>query len=116
MLSLPAGIQVYLCTRPVDLRKGFDGLGALVESVFARNVLDGHLFLFVNRRGDRLKILWWDRDGLVIWYKRLERGRFELPRAGEDASHVVLDATALAMLLGGVPLSTPRRVRYTRPA
>ena len=116
MLSLPAGVQVYLCTRPVDLRKSFDGLSALVEAVFGRSVLDGHLFLFVNKRGDRLKALWWESDGLTIWYKRLERGCFELPDAGKDASHVVLDATALAMLLGGVPLSTPRRVRYTRPA
>jgi transposase len=116
MLSLPANAQVYLCVQPVDLRKSFDGLGALVESVFGRNVLDGHLFLFINKRHDRLKALWWDRDGLAIWYKRLERGCFELPRGGENPSHVVLDATALAMLLGGVPLSTPRRPRYARSA
>jgi transposase len=83
-------------------------LGALVESVFGRNVLDGHLFLFVNKRHDRLKAMWWDRDGLVIWYKRLERGGFELPRVGEEQTHVALDATALAMLLCGVPLATPR--------
>jgi transposase len=116
MLSLPAQTNVYLCAQPVDLRKSFDGLGALVESVFQRNVLDGHLFLFVNKRRDRLKAMWWDRDGLVIWYKRLERGCFELPRSEQDQAHVALDATALAMLLGGVPLSTPRRRRYTRPA
>jgi transposase len=116
MLSLSAGTNVYLCMRPVDLRKGFDGLSALVESVFERNVLDGHLFLFVNRRRDRVKALWWDDDGLVIWYKRLERGGFELPRDAQGRAHVALDATALAMLLGGVPLATPRRVRYRRPA
>ncbi len=114
MLSLPAHTNVYLCARPVDLRKSFDGLSALVEAVFQRNVLDGHLFLFVNKRCDRIKAMWWDQDGLVIWYKRLERGRFELPRDASEQGHVTLDATALAMLLGGVPLSTPRRVRYSR--
>lgn len=116
MLSLPTTSGVYLCTRPVDLRKSFDGLGALVESVFGRNVLDGQLFLFVNKRHDRLKAMWWEGDGLAIWYKRLERGGFELPRVKEDQTHVSLDATALAMLLGGVPLATPRRRRYARSA
>lgn len=114
MLSLPPSTNVYLCARPVDLRKGFDGLSVLVEAVFQRNVLDGHLFLFVHRRRDGVKALWWDRDGLVIWYKRLERGHFELPRGEPEQGHTTLDATALAMLLGGVPLSTPRRVRYWR--
>ena len=114
MLSLPANTTVYLCVAPVDLRKSFEGLMGLVEAVFQRNVLDGHLFLFVNKRRDRLKALWWDRDGLVIWYKRLERGCFELPRDAAERPHVTLDATALAMLLGGVPLGTPRRVRYSR--
>ncbi len=114
MLSLPASTKVYLCARPVDLRKGFDGLSMLVETVFQRSVLDGHLFLFINRRRDRVKAMWWDQDGLIIWYKRLERGRFELPRGAAEREHVTLDATALAMLLGGVPLATPRRLRYAR--
>ena len=72
MLSLPAETHIYLCTTPIDLRKSFDGLSGLVESVFQRNVVDGHLFLFVNKRRDRLKALWWDRDGLIIWYKKQE--------------------------------------------
>ena len=72
MLSLPAETHIYLCTTPIDLRKSFDGLSGLVESVFQRNVVDGHLFLFVNKRRDRIKALWWDRDGLIIWYKKLE--------------------------------------------
>lgn len=116
MLSLPPGTNVYLCARPVDLRKSFDGLSAMVEVVFQRNVLDGHLFLFINKRRDRIKALWWEEGGLVIWYKRLERGGFELPRDAPDREHVTLDATALAMLLGGVPLATPRRIRYRRGA
>lgn len=116
MLTLPSGAQVFLCAQPVDLRKSFDGLCAAVEAVFARSVLDGHLFLFLNQRRDRLKALWWDRDGLVIFYKRLEQGRFELPRDTDASGRITLDATALAMLLGGVPLATPRRKRYSRPA
>lgn len=116
MLSLPTRTNVYLCARPVDLRKSFDGLSAMVEVVFQRNVFDGHLFLFINKRRDRIKALWWEEGGLVIWYKRLERGGFELPRDALEQEHVTLDATALAMLLGGVPLATPRRMRYRRGA
>jgi transposase len=74
-------------------------------------VLDGHLFLFVNKRRDRIKALWWDRDGLVIWYKRLERGTFETPRGSGDAQQLELDATELAMMLG-VALGSARRKRY----
>ena len=109
MLSFPAHTCVYLCTASVDLRKSFDGLGGLVESVFQRDVLDGHLFLFLNKRRDRFKALWWYRDGLAIWYKRLERGTFETPGARGDAQHLELDATELAMLLGGVSLASMKR-------
>ena len=114
MLSLPATASIHLCVTPVDLRKSFDGLSGLVASVFQGNLLDGHLFLFLNKRRDRLKALWWDHDGLVIWYKRLERGTFEMPRCDEGAPHLALDATDLALLLGGVPLSTARRKRFAR--
>ena len=100
MLSLPGNFDVYLCSQPVDMRKSFDGLCAAVEAVFQRNVFDGHLFLFINKRRDRIKALWWDRDGLVIVYKRLEAGVFELPAAAGNEPHLTLDATALAMLLG----------------
>lgn len=114
MLNLPTQTRIYLCAAPVDLRKGFDGLSGLVESVFEKNVLEGHLFLFVNKRGDRIKAMWWDHDGLVIWYKRLERGVFEKPAARGDRKHVTLDATELAMLLGGVSLaSVKRRKRFS---
>ena len=121
MLNLPTNASIFLCVQPVDLRKSFDGLSGLVESVFQRNVLDGHLFLFVNKRGDRLKALWWDRDGLALWYnglalwyKRLERGSFELPLAADGQAQRTLDATELAMLLGGVSLSgVKRRKRFS---
>jgi transposase len=113
MLNLPTQARVYLCATPVDLRKSFDGLSGLVESVFKSQVLDGHLFLFINRRRDRIKALWWDHDGMVLWYKRLERGCFEAPRGAAEQTHLELDAVELAMLLGGVSLaSAQRRRRY----
>ena len=114
MLSLPANVRIWLCATPTDMRKSFDGLSGLVQSVFERDLLEGHLFLFVNRRRDRVKLLWWDRDGLALWYKRLESGTFETPRVVADQSHVELDTTEMAMLLGGVSLaSVKRRKRYT---
>ncbi|QEH38614.1 IS66 Orf2 like protein [Aquisphaera giovannonii] len=79
MITLPPTSRAFLCTRPVDMRKGFDGLPGLVRSCFAEDLLSGHLFLFVNSRGDRLKALYFDRDGLAVWYKRLEAGTFQVP-------------------------------------
>jgi len=108
MLNLPANVRIYLCAAPTDMRKSFDGLCGLVQSVFGRDVIDGHLFLFLSRRRDRIKLLYWDRDGLALWYKRLEAGTFETPRFA-DQSHVELDATELAMLLGGVSLADAHR-------
>jgi transposase len=122
MLSLPANVRLYLCTTPTDMRKSFDGLHTLVRQVFQLDPLDGHLFLFVNRRGDRVKILWWDRDGLALFYKRLEAGTYQLPVVTEGvvtegAQGVEIDATQLALLLGGVDLqSAKRRKRYSRVA
>ncbi len=116
MLNFPPGIQVFMAIEPVDMRKSFDGLSAAVQAVFERNVLDGHLFLFLNRRRDRIKILWWDRDGLAIWSKRLELGSYEVPRHEPNTSRLQLDATQLALLLNGVRIdSAQRRRRYVRP-
>ena len=115
MLSLPPGIQVFMAVEPVDCRKSFDGLSAAVETVFGRNLLDGHLFLFLNRKRDRIKILWWDRDGKAIWAKRLERGNYEMPQHELGGKQLQLDATSLAMLLGGVKLDAPKRKRYVLP-
>jgi len=116
MLSFPPGVQVFMAVEPVDMRKSFDGLSAAVQAVFDRNVLDGHLFLFLNRRGDRLKILWWDRDGLALFCKRLELGSYEVPRHDPETKQLRLDATQLAMLLGGVQLdSVQHRRRYALP-
>jgi transposase len=113
MLSLPASVRVYLSTQPADMRKSFDGLCVLVQQVFQRDPLDGHLFLFLNRRRDRLKILYWDRDGLALWYKRLEAGTFQWPAQVGTTNSLELDATQLALLLSGVDVhSAQRRKRY----
>jgi len=117
MVNFPANVRMYLCAKPTDMRKSFDGLQTLVGQVFELDPLDGHLFLFVNRRRDRVKILWWDRDGLALYYKRLEAGTYELPAVGDGIEGVEIDATALALLLSGVELrSAKRRKRYSRVA
>ena len=97
MLTLPASVRIYLATGTVDLRKSIDGLGALAAAR-GHDVFSGHLFVFTSRRGDRVKILVWDRGGFVLYYKRLERGRFRLPEIAPGADEVQLDATQLAML------------------
>lgn len=113
MLSLPPQLRVFLCTRPTDMRKSFDSLAALAQEHLARDVLQGGLFVFLNRRRDRVKLLWWDGDGLALFYKRLEAGTFQLPPAGAGAAGLELDATELSLLLSGVDLaSVKRRPRY----
>ena len=115
MLSVPASLSIFLHTAPTDMRKGIDGLSGIVRGEFDGDPLDGSLYLFVNRRGDRLKILHWDGTGFWIYYRVLERGTFEVPRG--DAKRITIDATQLAMLLGGVSLvETARRKRYARPS
>lgn len=115
MLTLAAGVKVFLATDPVDLRRGHDGLCGLVRSVLALEPYAGHLFVFVGRRGDRIKVLFWDRGGFVVYYKRLARGRFRMPRIPEGADRVVLDATELAMLLGGFDVGRAQRVTAWEP-
>ena len=114
MLSLPPSVRILLAREPADLRKGFDGLSHLVQSVLREDPLSGHLFVFRNRRGDRVKLLLWDTDGFLIVYKRLERGTFRFPAPGEpEATSVSIKATDLIMLLDGVDLqSVRRRPRY----
>jgi transposase len=117
-LSLPG--RMFLCTLPADMRRSFDGLAQLVEEHLGRDALSGDLFVFRSRRGDRVKLLYWDDDGLAIWYKRLEEGTFVFPsdagreRVGEQG--LVLRPAELAMLLDGVDLSSVKRgKRYQRP-
>jgi transposase len=113
MLNLSLQLRIYVHAGATDMRKSFDGLSGLVRSVFQADPLDGSLFLFLNRRRDRVKLLYWDRDGYVIWAKRLEQGTFEMIPAADGTPAVEIDATQLAMWLGGVSLSSvKRRKRY----
>ena len=110
-------VRVYLCTSLTDMRKGFDTLAVLVRDGLGYDPLSGHLFLFVGRRRDRLKILYWDRDGYALWYKRLEKGTFRMPVAKPDTTSIELKASELAMLLEGIDLrSIKRRARFQRSA
>jgi transposase len=107
--------QIWLAAEPTDMRCGFDRLAERVRTVIGQDPLNGHLFLFRSRRGDRLKLLLWDRDGFVLWYKRLEAGVFKLPRVREGARTVELRASELAMILDGIDVSKLKRVpRYQR--
>jgi transposase len=116
MLSLPPSVRIFLCTQPTDMRKSFDTLAALVRNGLQGDPLSGHLFVFHNKLGDRLKLLFWDTDGFVIYYKRLEEGSFQFPAARGNAG-VEIRAADLAMLLDGVDLeSVKRRKRYRKPA
>jgi transposase len=108
MLSLPSSVRIFLAREPTDMRKGFDGLAALVRRQ-GGEVFSGHLFAFVSKRRDRIKILVWDNGGFVLYYKRLEKSRFQLPRCGPDAHCVQLDSAQLAMLLDGIDVSVVRR-------
>ncbi len=111
MIGLPNAMPIYLCAEPVDFRKGFDGLTGIVSSTLGKNVIDGALFLFVNRKRDRIKALWWETGGLTLWYRRLEQGTVELPTADAACKHVSIDNVELAMWLAGVPLKSAKSRR-----
>jgi transposase len=110
------GPRIWLAAEATDMRCGFDRLAQRVQSVIGEDPLSGHLFLFRSRNGSRLKILTWDRDGYVLWYKRLEKGVFKLPRMAPGSRSVELRASELAMLLDGIDMAKLKRVpRYERP-
>jgi transposase len=114
MLNLAAA-KIWLCVEPTDMRKSFDTLAALVRDHLGGDPLSGSWYVFRGKRGDRLKILYWDSDGYAIWQKRLQKGAFEVPKVIGRASSVEITATDLALILGGVALNAKRRMRYTRP-
>ena len=117
MLSLSPAIRIFVHALPTDMRKSFDGLSAIVVHSFGMDVLRGDYFVFVNRSHNRCKILFWDRDGLVVWAKRLERGCFQLPSSADAASLAIeVDAVTLAMMIGGVDLGTAKRRKRYRAA
>jgi transposase len=110
MLTLPSSVRIYVASEATDLRRGFDGLAALTRSAIGVDPLSGHLFVFLNRRRNRVKILVWDRTGYLLLYKRLERGTFTLavkPCAGKR--HIEMDAGELTLMLEGLDLRNARR-------
>jgi len=114
MVSLPTSVRIWLATRATDLRKSFDSLAELVRQQLKGDPLSGQLFVFRNKRADRVKLLYWDEDGFVIIYKRLEAGTFRFPEA--EAGGVEIRAADLQMLLDGIDLaSVKRQKRYRRP-
>jgi transposase len=115
VLSLPATLRIFLAVEPADMRKGFDGLSQLVRDRIAQDPLSGHLYVFRNRRRDRIKILYWDRDGLALWYKRLEKGTFRFPEARDGRAEVT--PAEMAAILEGIDLRHARRqARFSLPA
>lgn len=123
MISLPSlhsldraqAARIWLATEATDMRCGFDRLAERVRGVIGQEPMSGHYFVFRSRRGDRLKILLWDRDGFLLWYKRLESGVFKLPRVPAGARSLELRASELAMILDGIDVSKLKRVpRYAR--
>jgi len=107
MIALPSGTRVWLAAGLTDMRRGMDGLAALVQEKLAADPFCGHLFVFRGRRGDLIKLLWWSGDGMNLFAKRLERGRFVWPQASEGKAH--LSAAQLAMLLEGIDWRHPER-------
>lgn len=121
MIALPQAVRVFLCLEPTDMRRSFDGLSGMAEHLMQQDPRSGHLFVFRNRARDRIKLLYWDGDGLALWYKRLERGCFEFPTdrspPAEEQTGAEISASDLALLLGGIDLaSVKRRPRYRREA
>jgi transposase len=110
MFTLPSAVQAFICLQPTDLRKSFDSLAALVSGVVGQNPLSGHLFVFLNRYRTSVKILFWDRSGYCLYYKRLEAGTFKLPvQAGTDGVSSELGLPDLTLMLEGIDLAHARR-------
>jgi transposase len=109
-------VRIYFATGLVDMRNGVDGLRTIVEQVLRRNPNEGHLFVFVGKSRDKLKILFWDKNGYVVYFKRLERGRFQLPAVDGSRVRVEMEAAQLAMLLDGIDLNAKRLARWNPPS
>jgi transposase len=109
MLSITSANRVLLCTAPTDMRRSFDTLAGMVRQHLGHDPLSGCWFVFRSRRGDRVKVLYWDRDGYALWYKRLEKGTFRFPATADGLAAVEVSAADLLMLLDGVDLKSVRR-------
>ena len=115
MLTIPASVRIFIGSTPIDMRKSIDSLMAIVQDELHEDAYSGHLFVFVSRRCDRVKILTWDKGGFVLLYKRLERGQFKLPHMTPSQMAVEIDATQLAMLLDGIDFGRVRRPERWSP-
>ena len=115
MLRLPLSTQIFMSPQPVDMRKGFDGLMAIVRNEWNVDIFSGHLFVFLGRSQSLVKILHWDRGGLVLYIKRLEKGRFIRPRLSRNRQTIELDSVELTLLLDGISISEVRRPKLWEP-
>lgn len=115
MIPIPRSVRIFIGSNPIDMRKSIDGLMSIVQEELRQDAYSGHLFVFVSRRADRVKILTWDKGGFVLLYKRLERGQFKLPHISPDSMAVEIDATQLAMLLDGIEFGRVRRPEHWKP-
>ncbi len=117
MLSLPPSVRVFIATQPVDGRKGADSLMVIVRDVFRHDPLGGHLFVFFSKRCDRVRIVYWDRNGFAMWTKRLEKGRFR-PTFSSDGKlgSMSIEAAELALIVEGIDLAGARRRPRWQPA
>ena len=109
MLTWPPTVRIFVSTQPTDMRRSFDGLAMMTRENMGQDPLSGHLFVFFNRRGDRVKIMFWDRSGFCIWYKRLEQGVFRLPQSIVNTPNPEVEVTDLSLILEGIDLSSARR-------
>jgi transposase len=118
VLSLSELVRIYVCLTPTDMRKSFDSLAALVQEWLGHDPLSGHLFVFRSRRGDRMKLLWWDRDGWTLYYRRLEEGTFRFPTSNDtQARSMEISSQELSLVLWGIdPASVKRQQRYALAA
>ena len=116
MLTLGGSIRIFVCIQPTDMRRGFDRLAATAQEVTHHDPLSGYLFVFLNRRRNRVKILYWDKSGYCLWYKRLEAGQFHLPAPCLEQESVELEMGPLTLMLEGIDLSgARRRKRFSLP-
>jgi transposase len=115
VLTIPRSVRIFIGSAPIDMRKSIDGLYAIVKEELEEDAYSGHLFVFVSRRCDRVKILTWDEGGFVLVYKRLERGHFKLPHMDPSTMAVEIDATQLTMLLDGIDVGRVRRPKHWQP-
>jgi transposase len=115
VLTLPRSVRIFISSGPTDMRRSIDGLMSIVKDELEGDAYSGHLYVFVSRRADRVKILTWDKGGFVLYYKRLERGMFRLPHLDPNAMAVEIDATQLSMLLDGIDYSRVRRPKPWMP-